>query len=153
MTLPTGQLVVGVGNGALVAHGIITRAESYGVVDDSKVHPGTEKCKPVGPRIRYPGTDEAVLTEYCPSSFENWGDQAKGEGLMRVWSGIMCSSRDTLPLVGQVPGKAGMWIAVGFHGEFFLCRGAAGNPADTKRAWHVSYPSYHSLTGPTHCPR
>ena len=45
MTLPTGQLVVGVGNAALVGHGIITRAESYQVVDDSKVHPGTEKCK------------------------------------------------------------------------------------------------------------
>jgi len=45
MMLPTGQIVVGVGNAALVAHGIITRAESYGVVDDSQVHPGTEKCE------------------------------------------------------------------------------------------------------------
>jgi hypothetical protein len=44
MTLPTGQLVVGAGNGALVAREIITRAESYGVVDDSQIHPGTEKC-------------------------------------------------------------------------------------------------------------
>lgn len=117
MTLPTGQLVVGAGNGALVAHGILTRAESYGVVDDSRVHPGTAKCG----SLRYcrgPKADRVVLAEYCPTKFEGWGSEAQGEGMMRVWSGIMCASRDTLPLVGQVPGKAGLWIAVGFHGQW-----------------------------------
>jgi hypothetical protein len=65
-------------------------------------------------------TNEQVLAEYCQSNFEDWGDEAKGEGLMRAWSGIMCASRDTLPLVGPVPDKSGMWIAVGFHGELSL---------------------------------
>jgi hypothetical protein len=45
MTLSTGQLVVGVGNGALLARGLIKREETYGVVDDSKVHEGTAKCR------------------------------------------------------------------------------------------------------------
>jgi len=53
MMLPTGQIVVGVGNAALVAHGIITRVESYGVVDDSQVHPGTEKCELSGAEKSY----------------------------------------------------------------------------------------------------
>ena len=36
---------------------------------------------------------------------------------MRVWSGIICASRDLLPLVGQVPEKEGLYVAVGFHGK------------------------------------
>jgi len=71
------------------------------------------------PRLR-DRTDSAVLAEYFPSNYKDWGNQAKGEGLMRVWSGIMCASRDSLPLVGAVPGKPGMWIAVGFHGQWSL---------------------------------
>ena len=45
MNLPTGQLVVGTGNGALIAKGIIKKEDAYGNVDDSKVNPGTLKCE------------------------------------------------------------------------------------------------------------
>jgi hypothetical protein len=65
-----------------------------------------------------------VLADYCRSHFEGWTEEAKGEGLMRDWSGIMCASRDTLPLVGKVPGKEGLWIAVGFHGKCAISLGS-----------------------------
>ncbi len=38
---------------------------------------------------------------------------------MRFWAGIQCATKNTLPLVGEVPGKEykGISIAAGFHGE------------------------------------
>jgi len=57
------------------------------------------------------------LAEYCKENFIGWGEEAPGEGSVRSWSGIICASRDLLPLVGEVPGKEGLWVAVGFHGE------------------------------------
>jgi len=118
MTLPTGQLVIGAGNAALLAHGLIKREETFGVVDDSKVHAGTSMCQSFRSTIVL--VLMVVLADYCRSHFDGWKEEAKGEGLIRDWSGIMCSSRDTLPLVGRVPGKDGLWIAVGFHGEWTL---------------------------------
>lgn len=40
---------------------------------------------------------------------------------MRSWSGIICASRDMLPLVGEVPERMGLWVAVGFHGMSPAC--------------------------------
>jgi hypothetical protein len=57
------------------------------------------------------------LYEYCGKTFDDWGDEAPGEGGTRVWSGIQCASRDTLPLVGAVPGRKGLWVNVGHHGH------------------------------------
>lgn len=69
----------------------------------------------------------AGLAEYCKNSFTNWGEEAPGEGAMRFWSGIMCATKDTLPLVGQVPSEQvpegkneGLYIAAGYHGKPFL---------------------------------
>jgi hypothetical protein len=45
MNLPTGQMVVGTGNGALIERGIIKKEDAYGIVDDSLVNPRTLKCK------------------------------------------------------------------------------------------------------------
>lgn len=46
---------------------------------------------------------------------------------MRFWSGIMCATKDTLPLVGQVPSEQvsegrnqGLYIAAGYHGKLLL---------------------------------
>lgn len=69
----------------------------------------------------------AGLAEYCKNSFINWGEEAPGEGAMRFWSGIMCATKDTLPLVGQIPSEQvpegknkGLYIAAGYHGKPFL---------------------------------
>ena len=59
----------------------------------------------------------AGLEEYCKKNFNGWGEEAPGEGALRIWSGIICASRDMLPLVGEVPDQKGLWVAVGFHGE------------------------------------
>lgn len=49
------------------------------------------------------------------------------EGAMRFWSDIMCATKDTLPLVVQVPSEQvpegrsqGLCIAAGYHGKPLL---------------------------------
>ena len=66
------------------------------------------------------------LSQWCQKSFVDWGEQALGEGAQRFWTGIVCATRDTLPLVGEVPNQKGLWICVGFQGEhihFHICPG------------------------------
>ncbi|ODN76474.1 hypothetical protein L198_08069 [Cryptococcus wingfieldii CBS 7118] len=88
--------------------GLMERKDVWGNVDDSVVHPAARKW----------------LAEYCANNFEGWEETAPGEGGMRFWSGIMCATQDTLPLVGQVPKEQvpggdsqGLYIAAGFHGH------------------------------------
>jgi hypothetical protein len=40
-----------------------------------------------------------------------------GEGATRTWSGLMTDSKDALPVVGEVPGKEGMYLSAEFHGH------------------------------------
>lgn len=47
---------------------------------------------------------------------QDW-EEIPGEGTNRVWSGILCYSRDKLPFVGPVPGAEGLFAAVAFHGH------------------------------------
>ena len=56
------------------------------------------------------------LGSYCRQTFTGWGEESPGEGMTRVWSGILCASRDTLPLVGEIPEQPGVFVAVGYHG-------------------------------------
>lgn len=58
-----------------------------------------------------------MQSKYCKEKYAGWGDEALGEGLTRVWTGILTEVKDTLPVVGQVPGKKGMFVSVGFHGH------------------------------------
>lgn len=46
-------------------------------------------------------------------NFTGWGEEGYGEGLTRVWTGILTSVKDYLPLVGEVPGKAGLFVSAG----------------------------------------
>lgn len=69
----------------------------------------------------------AGLAEYCKDSFTNWVKEAPGKGAMRFWSDIMCATKDTLPLVVQVPSEQvpegrsqGLYIAAGYHGKPLL---------------------------------
>lgn len=58
-----------------------------------------------------------VLANYFPEHFANWGQEAHGEGLTRVWSGIMGYSKDLLPLVGPIPNQENLYISAGFSGH------------------------------------
>lgn len=71
------------------------------------------------PLVRIPIANRAplVLANYCKTRFANWGDEVHGEGATRTWSGLMTDSKDALPLVGEVPGKDGMFLSAGFHGH------------------------------------
>ncbi|KFY42948.1 hypothetical protein V494_02150, partial [Pseudogymnoascus sp. VKM F-4513 (FW-928)] len=45
---------------------------------------------------------------------ENWGE--KGESLQE-WTGIIGSTADRHPFVGEAPGQEGLWICAGFNGH------------------------------------
>ncbi|THU84146.1 DAO-domain-containing protein [Dendrothele bispora CBS 962.96] len=48
-----------------------------------------------------------------------WGekDAGPGQGLDYQWSGIMGMTSDGFPIIGPVPGKAGLWICSGHNGH------------------------------------
>ena len=45
-----------------------------------------------------------------------WGDDSP-QHVVQQWTGIMGYTRDAKPIVGQAPGKEGLWICAGFHGH------------------------------------
>ncbi|OWZ55906.1 hypothetical protein C356_01537 [Cryptococcus neoformans c45] len=99
-------IVLGLYHEVAVEKGILEKKDVFGNVDDSYVQPAAKKW----------------LAEYCKNPFINWGEEAPGEGAMRFWSGIMCATKDTLPLVGQIPSEQvpegknkGLYIAAGYH--------------------------------------
>ncbi|WVQ88600.1 hypothetical protein IAS59_002336 [Cryptococcus gattii] len=101
-------IILGLYHEVAVKRGILEKKDVFGNVDDSYVQPAAKNW----------------LSEYCKNSFTNWGKEAPGEGAMRFWSGIMCATKDTLPLVGQVPSEQvsegrnqGLYIAAGYHGH------------------------------------
>ncbi|WWD18874.1 hypothetical protein CI109_103329 [Kwoniella shandongensis] len=100
---PHAGIVLGLHHKLAVDTGILEAKDVFGNADDSFVHPNAK----------------AWLANYCKDSFADWGKEAPGEGGMRFWAGIQCATKNTLPLVGQVPGERykGIWIAAGFHGH------------------------------------
>lgn len=66
-------------------------------------------------------TTEPVIVDYLRQSTkryfgQNWGEDHPDGRLRRAWSGIMGYSADGSPLVGQVPGEKGLYIAASFQG-------------------------------------
>jgi glycine/D-amino acid oxidase-like deaminating enzyme len=53
--------------------------------------------------------------EYMQRTFVGWEDS--GARVDRVWTGIMGYSTDSLPHVGEVPGRDGVFVIAGFHGH------------------------------------
>lgn len=44
-------------------------------------------------------------------------DLVEGEGLQMAWSGVIASTVEGIPFIGEVPGKAGQWICAGWSGH------------------------------------
>ncbi|KAL8795215.1 MAG: hypothetical protein Q9195_002226 [Heterodermia aff. obscurata] len=67
-------------------------------------------------------TIEPVVLDYLRNSTaryfgQHWGqDHAEGR-IRQAWTGIMGYSSDGFPLVGELPGERGLYIAASFHGH------------------------------------
>nr|RBQ85874.1 hypothetical protein FVER53263_03159 [Fusarium verticillioides] len=53
--------------------------------------------------------------DYMQRTFLGW--EESGVRVDRVWTGIMGYSTDSLPHVGEVPGRHGVFVIAGFHGH------------------------------------
>ncbi|KAG9503217.1 hypothetical protein J7337_006060 [Fusarium musae] len=53
--------------------------------------------------------------DYMQRTFLGW--EESGARVDRVWTGIMWYSTDSLPHVGEVPGRHGVFVIAGFHGH------------------------------------
>ncbi|CVK92212.1 related to oxidoreductase [Fusarium mangiferae] len=76
------------------------------------------------PESWYNNVDDTQLIEparryfeddYMQRTFVGW--EESGARVDRVWSGIMGYSTDSLPHVGEVPGRDGVFVIAGFHGH------------------------------------
>lgn len=83
------------------SRGLATPKDMYGVEDDSVT---TAPWR-------------SWLSNYCAKTFGGWGAEIPGEGLTKVWSGIICHSVDHIPLVGPLPGRKGIFMAAGYSGQ------------------------------------
>lgn len=92
-TTGAGDIIIG-GGRLLGTHG------EQPVLDDSTIHPKISQ----------------YLTNACAGYFgkENWGEN--GETLQE-WTGIMAYTPDEQPVVGEAPGKDGLFISAGFNGH------------------------------------
>ncbi|KAJ5610367.1 hypothetical protein N7510_007086 [Penicillium lagena] len=72
------------------------------VFDDSTIHPLVSK----------------YLTTQLAFYFgaDTWGSNPV-DPVVQEWTGIMGYTRDSEPIVGQAPGREGLWICAGFHGH------------------------------------
>lgn len=91
---------MGGGEVTLANAGLVSFGETIGETDDSKLMPAFT----------------AEFEKYCREHFIGWDKEAHGEGLTRTWSGILTWVKDWLPVVGEVPGKKGLFVSAGFHG-------------------------------------
>ncbi|OAL03741.1 FAD dependent oxidoreductase [Phaeosphaeriaceae sp. SRC1lsM3a] len=101
------HLIIGGGLGRLPAAG----ATEYGTVDDSSLSSQVSTYL------------HGSLAGYFGAA--NWGEGSEADKSQRIvqeWTGIMGATADGRPLVGEVPGKKGMWISAGFNGHgMVLC--------------------------------
>ncbi|KAF2433385.1 FAD dependent oxidoreductase [Tothia fuscella] len=99
----SGDIVIGGGIGKLPNEGL----SEYGETDDTVLN----------------SNNSAYLHQTTKTYFgENWGDDHPTERVRNDWTGIMGFTGDGHPLVGELPGKKGLWISAGFNGHgMVLC--------------------------------
>ena len=64
-------------------------------------------------------TDEEATTPVIQSALDGFLAELLGEppAVSHRWAGIFGITQDMLPLVGRVPGREGLWVAVGYSGH------------------------------------
>ena len=90
------------GEGDVIMGGgrVLAEGHEQPVTDDSAIHPVISKYLKQAP------------TELFGQ--ENWGDPGE---FVAEWTGIMGVTVDGEPILGEVPGKKGLWICAGFNGH------------------------------------
>ena len=83
------------GGGRALANG-----QEQPVTDDSTIHPVISRYLRQAPREHF--------------GKENWGESGK---VVAEWTGIMGVTVDGGPLIGEVPGRTGLWVCAGFNGH------------------------------------
>lgn len=93
-----GDIVIGGGWAKLPDEG----ASEFGNTDDTVIEPRVSR----------------YLTNSTAGYFgPNWGEDNPEGRVRREWSGIMGTSADGRPYVGEVPGESGLWISASFDGH------------------------------------
>lgn len=139
VTTASGEIVLGGGWGALIKSGELPEAKVFGETNDGpeSIDPALTKGAWVAMLVLTPD-----LKNFMKDNFANWGDEAFGEGLTRTWTGIMSTSKDWLPLVGEVPGKAGLSVVAGVSGvmSFVDSTNTIRSPSSQATACRASSP-------------
>ena len=73
-------------------------------------------------------TAEERTTDAVQTALEEFARELAGEPprITHRWAGIWGTSADDLPLVGPVPGRSGLWVALGYSGHGNVLGLAAG---------------------------
>jgi glycine/D-amino acid oxidase-like deaminating enzyme len=82
-------------------------------------------------------------------NFIGWEDS--GATVDRVWTGIMGYNSDSLPSIGEVPGREGCFIAAGFEGHgmpviFLTTKGVAKMVAEGVKYEDAEIPVIYKTT-------
>jgi glycine/D-amino acid oxidase-like deaminating enzyme len=74
-------------------------------------------------------TSEEATTDVIQSELDAFAADLAGQPVRVThrWAGIWGTTADTLPLVGQLPGRAGVWVALGYSGHGNVLGLAAGD--------------------------
>ncbi|KIW13150.1 hypothetical protein PV08_08337 [Exophiala spinifera] len=91
--------------------------------DGSIVVGGADRCAVEKQAYWYENTDDSQLipeteqyfTGYMQRMFNGWEDSKAH--ITDIWSGIMGWSNDSMPFVGRLPGKPGIYVTAGFTGH------------------------------------
>jgi glycine/D-amino acid oxidase-like deaminating enzyme len=105
----------------------------YNIVDDSTL---------ITPAAKY-------FDNFMQTNFVGW--EESGAYVDRIWTGIMGYNSDTLPNVGEVPGREGCFIAAGFEGHgmpviYLTMKGIAEMVRDGKKFEDVRIPRIYKTT-------
>ncbi|WWC58969.1 uncharacterized protein I303_101514 [Kwoniella dejecticola CBS 10117] len=94
-------IVVGAGAVDYINAGVGKPEDFIGSSDDSELIPA---CT-------------SYLKTFMKKTMVDWDEKAEGEGLVRTWTGIIATTIDRLPLIGQVPSRSKLYISAGFNGH------------------------------------
>ncbi|PWN51659.1 FAD dependent oxidoreductase [Violaceomyces palustris] len=136
----TGSVIIGGGGGGATYR----NPSAFGNTDDSSRDAGVSD----------------YLVNCMKSTYEGWNVEAGvnderrkglagqlGQGVERVWTGVMGFSKDELPYVGDLPGKPDEYVNAGHHGHGMARIATCSRGLARMRLAYDSPEFYESLTG------
>lgn len=109
---------------------MISRPPGSKFAGDIMIGGGATKAPDEG-LLEWGEANDAVIDDFilkyvvsCTGTYfgSNWGEDNPEGRLRKAWTGVMGYSADGFPLVGQIPGEDGLYIAASFQGNgMVLC--------------------------------